>query len=279
VLAVTGYIGYVAYLLTIAYTFYVVHYVRRKLLETEGTLSKLLPNGERDFHKFFGGVSARKWQIIAWALLFVSNLWFNLRIYPESGATVVGIVEITTEFLIVSLGASSALWLFLSSLRSIHRMGLASLQLRAYQVDSHLGLRPVGSFALSLSFVYFGGMLLNGLNNITRVTSDVIYLGILSTFIALGLLMFFLPMRRFHYIMARFKHQERERLRQRHEEFLKERSGIDSAQVNVDMLLLDMMERKVSSISTWPFDTQMLGKLLAVVSTITGILLSVLSLR
>ncbi len=277
VLAVTGYIGYVAYLLTIAYTFYAVRYVRMKLLKIEGTLSELLPNGERDFHGFFGGVSARKWQIVAWALLFVSVLWFNLRIYPESGATVQGLVELTIALLIGSLGVASALWVFLSSLRGIHRMGLASLQLRSYQVDRHLGLRPIGSLALSLSFIYFGAMLLNGLNNITRVTSDIIYFTILSGFVAIGLLMFFLPMLRFHNVMIRFKHQERERLRQRQEAFLKERTGVDPAQVNVDMLFLDMMERKVSSISTWPFDTQMLGKLFAVVSSVLGMLLSLLS--
>src|SRR5205807_7777462 len=67
-------------------------------------------------------------------------------------ATIVDIVSLA----VVTLALSSVVWTYWSISKGMRRFSEAPLELRPYYEDPFLGLKPVGSLALSLATVYFG---------------------------------------------------------------------------------------------------------------------------
>src|SRR5207249_1441117 len=79
----------------------------------------------------------------------------------------------------------------------------APLELRPYYEDPFLGLRPIGSLALSLATVYFGFIALFMLSLLTSSSTpsigDVVGVGgFLFGLILFGLFLFFLPLSKLH---------------------------------------------------------------------------------
>ncbi len=269
--------GGVLFFLLFAYIFYAPHYMRRKLLRAEDSTSPLLPNGEEDFHKLFGSVSGLKPQLIVWAIFFATI--FLLPSPQEEPRYRFGLVSSLSFSVLFTLGVSSVVWTYFSSLRGIHRMGGSSLHLRPYYKDRLLGLRPVGSLALSLVVAYFGFIAL--ISMLTAFSGEA-FLGpyvFLSGLIILGLLIFFLPLRKLHQLMLQQKKLEKEKLEQKLTQIFENPteanppSALTQALI-LDTLRLDMMKREISSIAVWPVDTQILGRLITVILTVIAILVA-----
>ena len=86
--------------------------------------------------------------------------------------------------------------------------------------------------------------------------------------------MFFLPLRRLHERMLEQKKLERagleDALGQLYQNPVEMRSSTDISQ----LFMLDMRERRTSSIATWPFDTGIIVRLSAIIISVVAILLS-----
>jgi hypothetical protein len=274
--------------------------MRRKLLQTETQLTGLLSGGEEEFHKLFGRVSALKPQLLAWALMTVVLLVeFNFvpglltSVLPNSlaqqatqnqtgAATFQGelafFISSLTIFLATTLVLSSLFWVYYSILKGIRDLGASELNLPPPYRDSFLGLKPVGSLALSLAGAYFGFEVVFLLTTVFAPPNilDLITVGgVLVALVVIGILAFFLPLRRLHRRMILEKGLAREKLAKRFAPIMNHSPS--SAGVNVDVehealevLKVDLMDRKVSSIATWPFDLPILGKLTIIVLSVTA---------
>lgn len=263
-----------------AYIFYIPRSMRRRILHAEESLSPLLPNGEEDFHRLFERVAALKPQIVMWILFFLIGTisFLAVKCTPVRSDCLVESIAIMTFF---SLGATSVVWTYASSLLGLHRMGSVPMEFRPFHEDPSLGLRAVGSLALSLARAYFIGIgltliLFIGSIPLSSTIVPVSTYGILAGLILLGVLLFFLPLVKLHQRMLDRKRLERDRLKD-----LLGRVFHNSEKPSDlgNIMVLDMMDRKVSSIAVWPFDLNILGRLSIIVFSVIATLISTAIIR
>lgn len=264
-------IGSVLFLFISFSMFYAPHYMRRRVVQAETPISRLMSDGEEEYHRLFGRVSAIKPQAIVW--LFVSVFFVSSSSLTNPGFSVPRLLSGLSFFPFFFLGLTSTLWSYSTSLYGIRKMGTTPLQLRPYFEDSTLGLKPVGSLALSLVMTYFAliGLLVTPA---IVLPLDLYVVMFLSVLIILGLLMFFLPLTRLHQLMLEQKRAEKDKLSTELAQKVRGSSEAASSADFSQVLMLEMMERKVSSMAVWPFDTKILGKLTVIVLSLIAILLS-----
>jgi hypothetical protein len=152
-------------------------------------------------------------------------------------------------------------------------MGAVSLNLPPYFTDALLGLRPIGSLALYLAAAYFAAMSLGALTTIAFPTPLYGYVA-LGVMILLGLMFFFLPLIRLHRRMLLQKKLERSKIAEKMAGIFREDNESNEQAEMVRMFRFDMMERRISSIASWPFDIQILGRLLVLVLSVTTVLIA-----
>src|SRR5439155_1467128 len=75
---------------------------------------------------------------------------------------------------VISLALSSVVWTYWSLSKGMLRFSSAPLELRPYYEDPFLGLRPIGSLALSLATVYFGFIALFMLSLLTSSSTPAL---------------------------------------------------------------------------------------------------------
>jgi len=252
----------------LAYSLYAPRFMRKRVLQTEKAIFALLPDGEEEFHALFGRISAYGPSLILFALFWVF-IFFSF----SSGDPFRFRVDDLSYSLVLSLGVASTLWTYYSSSRGIHKMGAVSLNLRPYFADTLLGLRPIGSLALYLAAAYFAAMGLGVLNTIAFPTALSGYMA-LGVMILLGLVFFFLPLMRLHRRMLLQKKLERSKIAEKMAGIFRDGNESNEQTEMVRMFRLDMMERRISSIGSWPFDIQILGRLLVLVLSVTTVLLA-----
>src|SRR2546428_1139988 len=252
------------------YLLYTPRFMRRKVRTTELSIMELLPEGEQQFHKLFGRISAPRPQLllfVSFALIFAFSAPNPLEILKLTAAGVVFLI-------ILCLGAASLLWAYFSILWGIHKLGAVPLNLRPYYTDPLLGLRPVGSLALSLAAVFLGPVSLALLSSITYPGTGLIGYVALGSLVLLGLLFFFLPLTRLHRRMLLQKRLERGKIGEKLAGIF-QNGGEPGRRAQLDeMFRLDMMERRISTIGPWPFDLQILGRLLVISLSVSTVLLA-----
>ena len=280
--------------LLVSYAFFVPHYMRRKLAEAGISLAALHPDREEGYRAAFARVSAWRPQLLSW-LLFLAALLLALSVPAIVGTgpspIVIGprgnsnaLQDVAAffslaSFAVITLGLSSVVWTYWTVSMGIRRFGESPLRLRSYYEDGFLGLKPLGSLALSLATAYFSFI---GLFLATLVASptvptiaDIVGMGgLLTGLMVLGLLLFFLPLRKLHERMTEQKRRERDALKEPLGAVFHDSVGGGSSQDVGEMLKLDMMERKVSAMALWPFDMRILGRLSVIALSVTAILVS-----
>jgi hypothetical protein len=101
-------------------------------------------------------------------------------------------------------------------------------------------------------------------------------MSVITVVFLLGLAMFVFALFRVHFRMAEEKTRQ-DLLIQRHFDCishdLKSKEGEDPLANIQKLLSLDMADRKLQSISTWPFDTAVMGKLLVILLSVTAFLI------
>jgi hypothetical protein len=275
-----------------AYSFYAPRYMRTKVLEAGRTLPALMPEKEDGFRKTFRGISAVRPQVATWivflaalllalnvAVLFGGSSTFRFNAdspfsFLEFLATIIDFVSLAA----ISLALSSVLWTYWSISKGMLRFSSAPLELRPYFEDPFLGLRPVGSLALSLATVYFGFIALFLLSLLTSSSTpsigDVVGVGgFLFGLILLGLFLFFLPLSKLHGRMIAEKKIARATLNPKLQTLFQESPNPGSDDV-AQVLRLDMMDRKVAGMALWPYDIGILGRLSVIAASVTAILIS-----
>jgi len=113
-------------------------------------------------------------------------------------------------------------------------------------------------------------------DTIAMAINDLITVGaVLVGLVVIGILAFFLPLRRLHRRMMLEKGLAREKLAKRFVPIMDDSAtltGVDKGVEHeaLEVLKVDLMDRKVSSIATWPFDLPILGKLTIIVLSVTA---------
>jgi hypothetical protein len=251
----------------LVYALYAPRFMREKVLQTERAISGLLPNGEKEYHMLFGRISAYRPQLILFILFWVLT-FFSFTSDPFRF-----LIDNISYSTVLSLGVSSTLWTYYSASRGIHKMGAVSMNLRPYFADPLLGLRPIGSLALYLAGAYFAALILGLLNTLAFPTppSGYIAIGVMTL---LGFVFFFLPLMRLHRRMLLQKKVERSKIAEKMAGVFRVDSEGNEQTEMARMFKLDIMERKISSIAGWPFDIQILGRLLVIGLSVTTVLLA-----
>jgi len=275
-----------------AYSFYAPRYMRTKLLEAGRTLPALMPEKDEGFRTTFRGISAIRPQVATW-IAFLAALLLALNVAVAFGgsstfrfnnnssfslleflATIVDLVSLA----VISLALSSVVWTYWSISTGMRRFSSAPLELRPYYEDAFLGLRPVGSLALSLASVYFGFIALFLLSLLTSSSTpsigDLVGVGgFLFGLIFLGVLLFFLPLTKLHQRMIAEKRIARAALNPKLRTLFQDSPNLNSDDVG-HVLRVDLMDRKVAGMALWPYDVGILGRLSVIAASVTAILIS-----
>ena len=275
-----------------AYSFYAPRYMRTKLLEAGRSLPALMPKNDAGFRTTFRGVASVRPQVATW-IVFLAALLLALNVAVAFGgsstfrfniggsfslleflATIVDIVSLA----VVTLALSSVVWTYWSISTGMRRFSGAPLELRPYYEDPFLGLRPVGSLALSLATVYFGFIALFLLSLLTSASTPTIgdlvgVGGFLFALISLGVLLFFVPLTKLHRRMMAEQRTARAALNPQLRMLFQESPNRSSGDVE-HVLRVDLMDRKVASMALWPYDVGILGRLSVIAVSVTAILIS-----
>ena len=272
-----GIIGAVIYAILTFYALYMTKFMRMRVLKVERELIQLSPSGEESYHRAFGSISDYRPQLIlAVPFILLSLPYLYGQVASGYGAYFVLFVAASN----IAFGPIFAafVWVYFASLWGLHRFGKEPLRFKSHYEDSMLGTRPTGSLALSLAFTYFTVIVLGTVGLL--ISPDPIGEASLVALIIAGVVMFFLPLNSIHQRMVEHKQLEISSVRKRTAEVMR---GItepdqdkpeDKLQGLGNVMALQLIKQDVTAIPTWPFDTRILGRFVAITLTVAGILLS-----
>jgi len=283
--ALQGYLGLSLLFILFFYLLYMIRFMRQRLVSAETQLVSILPEGEATFDAIFGVVS-KSMPPMAFAVLFMLVIAFqSIPELPDNFA-IFCINNINTAFLLVAwsfwfIAFGTFVWVYVGSIRGLYVLG-KKVKLKAFNEDKMLGVRPVGSLSLSLTYTYFVGLLILGLlpTILQPEASFLGYMVVLSLCAIVGLILFFLPQYALHKKMVEAKEIEQELLRRELSKVVQatdgEKGELESAVEIKDalnrlmtVLSVDMTKNELESIPTWPFDTQ-------IISRLTGMAISII---
>ena len=251
---------------------YVTRYLRLNVQGAEETLSLLSPRGVAEYRDAFGQVSSLPGALVVTILLAL--LYIPPRISIPL-TPVVAYSAIAAFFDVLIFG--TALWVYVSLLRGVFRFGRAELDLKKYYEDKMLGLRPLGSLAITsgLAFLLFVIVALPG----AILATDPGNLSVLLTVFSLGTIMLFLSLDEVHRTMVAQKMREETSIHHQFNKILRGSDG-DTSQIEKsiseikEMLKARIMMNEVSEIPTWPFETRMIERFVAIVLAIISVILA-----
>jgi hypothetical protein len=179
------------------------------------------------------------------------------------------------------------IWVYFSSIRGLYELGRGQLRLKSYEEDRMLGVRPIGSLSLSFALSYFGAIgLLALIPLILAPNASPSFLVVLIVLTIWGIFVFFLPLQAIHAKMSDSIRVEQRSLLQKLKRFQipedPPENPVEATLTDlrqelrrlVGILTIDVDRREVGSISSWPFDTNIIGKFLGILLTIAVIILS-----
>jgi hypothetical protein len=158
------------------------------------------------------------------------------------------------------------LWVFLSSMITIYKMGRLPLRLRVFTDDRTLGLKPFATTSLHLITIYVVAVLLTF--PIFLYPNTAVELS-LSIFLVPGFLFFLVPLFSLHKKMLEVKAEKSSMVGLRHSRVMSEVEGAGDQPLNEglvnELLAIDAIKREIHQMHDWPFD-------IGTVARLTGIL-------
>ncbi len=265
---------------------YLIRYMRTTLVAAKPILVSLSPQGKEAFHSVFARVSSLVPPVtLSVPLLFVPIGSIIFGQLPTSGSAspvrspgLFSTLGFAFGFSLLFFAVSTFLWVYFSSIFGMHKLG-KMITLSPFYDDSMLGVRPIGSLSLSLAFAYFlglGSFLLLFSFNAPIFSTIVFGTGL----VLVGLVMFFLPLYSLHKRMLAHKQQELAVARSKLVRLLTEsnNTGSETPRTSLEdlksLFRIDMARKEISSLPTWPFDTSILRRLIAIVLSLAVILLA-----
>ncbi len=271
------------------YSFWMIRYIRTRLQAAEGEIAPLLPEGRAGYRRAFRQVNRPLGAILIAVVLELVFFRTSLINYGKAPGPLLWIwYTLYPHFFYLVYGVAA--WVYIGALWGLRRLGRQALSLRALNADNMMGLRSIGSLALSVSSVYFGFL---GLTTIQLLFGQVVveYLATLAAMLILGVVLFFLPLGNIHRKMKAEKRRLRTELNDRTAQVIQPAEGSVSRRVSSStsrlagaiaelktVLALGLAERRIETLAVWPFDTRILGKLSALVlSVIAGLIINILA--
>jgi hypothetical protein len=253
------------------YAFYGTGYMRRKIIEKMPGLEPVTADGANSLKKVFRSVSEPMPALVLAALFAV----VSITSFPGQTQHVAGYLSLIVKavgFAFAMLAYGTFVWMYASSIRGLHRLGKYHLRFVSFYEDSHLGMKSLGSLSLSFAWVYFLG---TGLVFFSSNPVPIPLLLALLGLILFGIVLFFLPLNEVHEKMVKEKIAAEKLLRKHLTQIVTTLDGKDERSNGVaDILVFQVLERKVSKISEWPFDTATLSWFSAIVITVLGTIIT-----
>jgi hypothetical protein len=249
------------------YAFYGASYMRKNIVKAIPEMESVTANGKNTLNSIFEPISKSVPALILAALFAV----LSIMSFPGQTQHIAGYLSLIVKivgFTFSALAYGIFIWAYASSISGLHQLGKHHLRFVSFYEDSHLGMKSLGSVALSLAWVYFFGI---GLVFFSANPVPIPLLLVLLGLILLGIALFFLPLRIVHEKMAKEKHAAEKLLRKNLAQIVAslDRKNESSNEI-ADMLAFQILEQKVSKVSEWPFDTITLSWFSAIVVTILG---------
>lgn len=247
-----------------------IRFMRSRTLATQKALVPLVPNGAEVVERTFEPAT---W-FVPPAILTPVLLLVSFGAFPDQIQDVTGPGYFTLRILSFPLSYfiyATFIWVYLSSIRSLHLLGKGPLQLASFLEDSHFGLKPVGSLSLFLALVYFIGLVLVAFSFLSL---PLLFVGLIAALAFPGIVLFFLPLFALHGRMldeGAKAHATLAAAYSRAAPLLNPGTtvvGPAAGGAVPGLLALQILEHRVSNISRWPLD-------LRTVSWFSAILLSV----
>ena len=261
------------------YLAFSIRFMRTRIREAEAKLTSLLPNGEVEFHEAFGRVFSQRSQALLIALFVVFLIPLTIQ-FPSS-LTIGGRIHFVLASLFLGLMLSTLALLYFGGVIGLYRLGKKRLKLKSFREDPKMGASPFGTLSLSLSLAFFAGLGL--LILFTSITPIELFRGpqFLVGYVVLiliGLVMFFLPLYNVHVKMAEEKAKQSFLIHDHFDansyELKKSQRGENPLATIEKVLSLDMADRKLQTVSTWPVDTSLLGKLTVIILSVIATLIA-----
>jgi hypothetical protein len=276
-------IGWILWTTLAFYMFYVIRYMRLKVLRAESELLPLCPDGEETFHRAFGRIAQRKSQVFFWLLVGSLNILYFFRLFRFTGYVYLSLTVANLSLFAVAWG--TVFWVYMSSIYGLHVLGQQPLKLKAYSDDTMLGVSPIGYLSLHLAIVYLSVIALGAVA--TSLYADLFTITSLITFVIIGGALFFLPLTSVHQLMLRARLRERSLLRSQFNQLVTrpENQAPSSAETTLSdlhvllsdlkgLMALEIVERKALSMPTWPFDSRVLGQLTLMIVSATATIIA-----
>jgi hypothetical protein len=186
----------------------------------------------------------------------------HVRSIPDVAVASAEVAVVSLRFAVIF----SFVWCYVRSFLGLARMCALPLDLLPSYEDLWLGTRPLGSLALSLSAVYSVGLAL-GLSLVISAPAAAIVVPVVVGLFLLGALLFFLPLRSVHRQMAEEKAREEAWVREQLTSLVAvsrrqdQPVPADPTTALQSVLTIDLVERHVAAIRTWPIDTSIAVRL------------------
>jgi hypothetical protein len=261
------------------YMFYIIRYMRMRVLKSKWEIVPLCPDGEDTFRKAFGRLSHLAGQILSMFAMVSLAIFYFLRLFRV--ADFFHLTFAVSTVLLFGVAFGSGFWVYLSSLTGVYDLGKNPLKLKSFYEDAMLGVRPLGSLSLQLTIVYLG---LSGVAALaTAFFPDIVSISLLSGLTVLGVVLFFYPLTGIHRLMQQEKDREHALIRRELSDLVQKPKqqvphSIDTTLADLELLFrdfrsllaLDLSERKVLSVPTWPYDSKILSELTIVIISVTA---------
>jgi hypothetical protein len=270
------------FLLTL-YLLLIVHYMRLRVVADETSIAARLSGGVEDFQRAFGKMTQTAPVIILGAIsgTFILLSYAYAGVLPLVPGLVLGnaiVVYLNT------LSFLTYLWEFAAASWGLHKLGGPSLKLGSFLEDRMMGSRPMGNLALSLTLAYFGVLLLTFLLFSTFLPASLVGTASFYGFVLVGIALFFLPLNGIHAKMQAEKRRLLHEIGARYPRINpdpstpKESATLDDVHTRLtkltDLKEVEMLDRKIATLPTWPFDIQVVSKFVTIVLSVTAVLLS-----
>ena len=263
------------------YLFYIGRYMRLRIATAESDILSILSGGENQYHSAFGRLSDPRPVIILTIIISTLEILPTFPLHASFGDALL------LQYVVIGLGLACFVWEYSVTNWGLHVLGKSQLKLESFLEDRMMGAKPIGNAALSSTVAYLGGLLfafLLGTSN-PRLNGPGLY-GFVAVLSVLGVLMFFLPLNSIH---QRMQEEKRTHQRDLGRQLLTIQplgtaqtgngpASIEKLDQGISTLVrlkeLEITERKLANTPTWPFDIQLLAKLVTIVLSVTAVLLT-----
>lgn len=261
------------------YALLLIRYIRLRIEALEPEVLPILPEDGATalFSKAFRRISFT-WPVLLVALLLAIPTISAGPFGSATGTASMIFVVFSDAFTYLLYG--TLVWEFVASIVGIAELSRQPLRTRPYYEDSLLGFRPMGSISLLLSFAYFVAVGIVGVDTLFSPPSlEIQLVALLIPLIVLGVLIFFLPLRSIHRRMSHEKRREEDLIHVQFARLAKPKREIGNNVIGAedlqktlalltDIASIEMIERKVASLPTWPFDTRIRESFLAILLSV-----------